>query len=265
MHLTLRRRISLLKGAIVAGLIASAVVLADRFGFSVFWAAPVVVGLAWYLNRRVATWVAIRAHHRFTALVEQKRTAEAHELMHELRELYAGSVAALEQLRMNESLVYSTSGHHAQAIALLESIDPERLSAPWRPWYLNNLAWSLAHAGQAARAVAMARESIAASDAAGDATVMREDLRAFQLGTLGASLVLAGDAEDAVAPLEQSVARGGKPRHQAARAFYLGEALRALGRGDEARAAYDRAIGEAPDSEHGVKAKAALERLAIYR
>lgn len=265
MPLTLRRQIALLKGLVAAVCIAAAIAVADRVGFSVFWALPVAVGAIWLLNRRVATFIAMRAHRRFAALVEQKRTTEAHELMHELRELYAGSIAALEQLRMNESIVYSTSGHHAKAIAMLESIDPQRLTPPWRPWYLNNLAWSLAHTGQAARAVAMARESIAASEAAGDTAVMLEDLRAFQLGTLGASLVLAGDPEAAVAPLEQSLARGGKPRHQAARAFYLGEALRALGRADEAAAAYDRAIGEAPDSEHGHEAKAARERLAIYR
>lgn len=263
--MTLRRQIALAKIVVAASVIAATIAVADRTGASVFWMVPVTVGIVWFVNRRVGSLVAARGHRRFVALVEQKRTTEAHELMHQLRELYAGSVSALEQLRMNESTVYSTAGQHAQAIAILESIDPARLAAPWRPWYLNNLAWSLAHAGQAARAVGLARESIAASEAAGDRAVLAHDLRAFQLGTLGACLVLAGEPEPAVAPLEQALARGGKPRHQAARAFYLGEALRALGRTDEAAAAYERAATEAPDSEHGERAKAARARLGIYR
>ncbi len=199
--MTLRRWIALIKIVVATSVIAATIAVAERTGASVFWMVPVTVGVVWFVNRRVGGLVAARAHKRFVALVEAKRGTEAQELMHQLRELYAGSVSALEQLRMNEATVYSTMGQHTHAIQILESIEPARLAPAWKPWYLNNLAWSLAHAGQAPRAVEMARESIAASEAAGDRAVMAEDLRKFQPGTLGACLVLAGDADAAITPL----------------------------------------------------------------
>ena len=110
----------------------------------------------------------------------------------ELREIYLGSRTMTEQLRLQESIVHSLSSRHAEAVAMLSSIDRACLGAPYVPLLLNNLAWSLALSGNPAAAVQRARESMAASDTAGDRAVTAYDFRGYQLGTLGTALVLAG-------------------------------------------------------------------------
>ena len=93
---------------------------------------------------------------------------------------------------------------------------------------------------------------------------MVPDLRASQLGTLGAALTISGQPEEAVPLLEQALVRGGTQRDQSARAFFLGEALRALGRMDAAAAAYSRAVKEG-DVEFAQRAEAQRGTLTSYR
>jgi len=86
--------------------------------------------------------------------------------------------------------------------------------------------------------------------------------RAACLGTLGAAQVAANRPNEAVATLERALAGGdATPASQATRAWWLGEAHRALGRVDEARAAYERAIRESPDTRSGRRARAQLDAL----
>jgi hypothetical protein len=80
-------------------------------------------------------------------------------------------------------------------------------------------------AGRSAR-LAEEMESLEGRSAAFD------DLRACQLGTLGAALSSRASSEEAIAPLEQSIARG-DAKAAGQRAFHLGEAFDALGRSAE--------------------------------
>ena len=59
---------------------------------------------------------------------------------------------------------------------------------------------------------------------------------------------------------------GGTPQAQAIRAYYLGEALRALGRAEDARAAYARSIDARPTSRWASRARAEMDKLGgAYR
>jgi tetratricopeptide (TPR) repeat protein len=115
---------------------------------------------------------------------------------------------------------------------------------------LNERAWCLAQLGRATEAIPLANEALAAGD---------EHLRPYARGTLGTALHLAGNHEEATRCLEKALAEPGpQARAQAARAYYLGEALQALGRTAEACVAYQRAIDEAAFSRY---AQRAAERL----
>ncbi len=224
--------------------------------------AIVVLGGVQPLLRRANRRIATRAFRRLGTLIVERRHGDAHAHLADLRRVYAGSKGALELLRVHEGSVLMYEGRYAEAIRLLESVDRARLQASAVPWLLNNLAWALARVGVGGRAVEAARESIDANARAGDRATSNDDLRTCQLGTLGAALVVAGKPDEAVEPLEQALARGGTAAQQARRGFYLGEALRALGREDEARAAWKRAAEAAPDDELGAAAGEKLEHAA---
>jgi tetratricopeptide (TPR) repeat protein len=261
----LRSRILAFRWGIWATLVVVAIVGAEVTGTSVYWLLPLVVAFTWVSSSGATRLVAKAEWRRLARLLEQERWDDARRVLEDLRPLYVGSMSAREVIRYQEATVLSLEGRHAEACALLASIDLRQLSSGTLPWVLNNLAWTLALTGQGERAVAVARESMEASAKAGDRAVSMEDLRACQLGTLGAALVTAGQPDEAVAPLEQALARGGKPRQQAARAFYLGEALHALGRPDEAAAAWKRAVSDAPATELGRRAHERLEGASAYR
>lgn len=260
-----RSRILTFRWGIWAALVLAAIASARAIGSSPYWLLPLVVAFTWVFSNGAARVVARGEWRRFGRLVDEERYGEARTALGDMRSLYAGSMSAHEVLRYHEATLLSLEKRHAEASALFLSIDRGRLPPGSLPWMLNNLAWSLALGGRGDEAVAAARESMDASARANDRAVSIEDLRACQLGTLGAALVTAGRADEAVPPLEQALARGGKPRHQAARAFFLGEALHALGRRDEATAAWKRAAVEAPSNELGKRAKERLEGVSAYR
>jgi tetratricopeptide (TPR) repeat protein len=262
---TLRARITWIRWGVWLGLVALALALGRWAGGPANAAVVVVALVTWWAWGRIGAFVARGSFVRFAALVEAERFDAARVVLGELREVYGASHDVMEQLRLSESSILSLEGRHAEAASLLESIDRRRLDAAWHPWLLNNLAWSLAQTGNGARAVALARESIESAAPDERRVVTIEDLRAYQLGTLGASLVVAGEASEAVPVLEQALARGGRPRDQAARAFYLGEAMRALGRHDEAVDAWRRAAEAAPASEYGKRAETRSRELRPYR
>jgi tetratricopeptide (TPR) repeat protein len=126
---------------------------------------------------------------------------------------------------------------------------------------LNNaLAWATAHAGDAEEAIPIARAALA------DGAALSPAERALCQGTLGIALVLGDRPAEAVAQLEGALAAGGTRRAQAIRAHYLGEGLRALGRAEEARAAYTRSIREQPASRWAMRARTARDTLGVaYR
>jgi tetratricopeptide (TPR) repeat protein len=244
---------------------AGAILAAGALRTSPFYFVPPVALVVWGTGRYLPLLVVKRAYRRLSAAVEREDYADARGLLLELRAIYRGSRSATEWLQLQEGTVLSMQGKYAEAAALLQSIDRGRLGAMWAPLLLNNLAWALALAGKPDAGVARARESIEAWDKAANRAITSNDLRACQLGTLGAALVLSGEAAEGVSLLEQSLARGGRAREQAARAFFLGEGLRALGREEDAATAYRRAAAEAPESEFGRRGRSALEELRPYR
>lgn len=229
-----------------------------------YWPLPPAFALPAlaYLGR-VRRWLnrvaAHRAFRRLAGLVVDQHLAAARGVLAELREAYAGSRKGLELLRLYEANILSLERRYSDARALLDSVDRSLLSSAMRPWLLNNLAWSLVQLGEGQRAVEAARQSMSSSDDAGDRPASVEDVRAYQLGTLGAALVVDDKPDEGVALLEQALTRGGRPRAQAARAFYLGEGLAALGRVDEARASWQRAVDLAADEEYAERARSRLE------
>ena len=126
---------------------------------------------------------------------------------------------------------------------------------------LNNaLAWATALAGDAEAAIPIAEAAIAEGD------VLPIEAFALCHGTLGVALVLAQRHEEGLAQLEKATSMGGTPRAQAIRAYYLGEALRALGRVEDARAAYTRCIDARPTSRWASRARAEMDKLGgAYR
>jgi tetratricopeptide (TPR) repeat protein len=140
-----------------------------------------------------------------------------------------------------------------EAIAVLEAIDRPQVPPAFLVTLDNTLAWALAQAGQAERAITLSRSTIPrASDLQ----------RPYCQGTLGTSLLLAGHPRDAVELLRAALVGGAHdPRAQAIRAFYLGEALWGLERLEEAVAAYEHAAAVAPRSRHAERARQALAAL----
>jgi tetratricopeptide (TPR) repeat protein len=263
--LTLRRRILFFKWTLWLGGVTAVLALAPALHTSTTYFIPVVALFVWVTHRRASRVIVRGAYRRLRRLIEAEDYAGARALIAELTALYAGSRSALEGLRLQEAGVLSHEGRYPEAAALYASLDAGRLGAGWKPLLLNNLAWTLALSGDAPTAVQRARESLEASDKTGDRAVGVVDLRSYQLGTLGTALVLAGEPGEGVRLLEQAFARGGKPREQAARSFFLGEGLRALGRHEDAAQAYRRAVQLSPACRFGKRAQASLEGLRAYR
>lgn len=179
-----------------------------------FGSTAVFFATTWVVPAAIVRSAYARLRRR--ALAEDAVGARA--ILAELLDLYQGHPATLERLHFSEASLLSMEERYAEACAVLESLDRRRIGPGWEPWVVNNLAWSLAHCGRAADAVAMARSSLDAKDADAGLGVIADDLRAHKLGTLGACLVLSGDAAAGIPYLEQALARGaGRGRRRRAR------------------------------------------------
>ncbi len=256
----------MLRLLLVFAAFAVSLVSAGKLGISPLLFVPAVTVVAWFAQTRVPTLIARRAFVRLARHVAAEDVKASRAILLELRELYLGSRVGMEQLRLYEAQLLSLEKKHAQAAKLLASVDMKVLGEAWAPVLWNNLAWYRVLAGDAPNALSAARASL---DAAEKTTrplfSAGSDLRALQLGTLGAALAISGESEEAVEKLEQAIARGGTKKHQSAREYFLGEALASMGRDDDARAAYARAISEAPDTELAQRAAERLKALKPYR
>jgi hypothetical protein len=207
-----------------------------------------------------------RAYAGFGRYLEAERTAEARAVLAELFDVFSGAQGQVERLHFMESTLLVIEERYADACHVVESIDRRRLGPGMEPWIDNQLAWAMALGGRASEAAPLARASLESTEPVPERPmVVREDLRAYKLATLGTALVLSGDPAAGIPYLEQALARGGKPRAQAARAYYLGEGLRAIGRDDEASRAYARAAEIAPRSSFAKKALDRSGNLRPYR
>jgi tetratricopeptide (TPR) repeat protein len=265
--MTLRRQLALLRLFILVlfcVLVALAIVVAGELRFPVIYFTPAIALVVWMVYSRAPRRLAGRAFAKLSRMVVAGNTAGARAVLNELREAYVTSRHAMEQLRLQESSILVLERRHAEAAALLASLDRTLLPKHFLPVLLNNLAWSVALSGEPGRGVELARESMKASEHVGHAASLH-DVRGSQLGTLGAALTLAGKPEEGAPLLEQALARGGSSYSQSARAFYLGEALRALGRADDATAAYERAAREGNDNGYAKDARDRLKEQRTYR
>ncbi len=252
----LSRKVDFLQLAIAFGIGTLALVVTSdpkaRFVLVVLGLVLAIVSKA-----RLGALVAKRAFSHLQRSIEAENYPAARTTIGDLRELYSYSPPTIELLHLTEGHVLAGEGKHAEAIHLYESIARDRLGAIYLPLLLNNLAWSLAEIGDGRRAVDVSRQSLEASEEITGAAT-NEDLRAAQLGTRGAALVVAGEAKEGVELLEQSLARGGNAFSQAARAFYLGEGHLALGDRAAAEEAWRRAEDASPRSASGRRAAARL-------
>jgi tetratricopeptide (TPR) repeat protein len=178
-------------------------------------------------------------------------------MRHELSQLidyFRDQPRMRELLRMAEASAYVAEEKYAEARAVLEAIDQAILGEDSLPTIQNNLAYCMAHLGEAERAIELAHAAVGRAEGASASTI------ANLLGTLGICQLLAGHAEEAIPILQKALGRGaqGQPvqRHaQAIRAYYLGEALAKAGRTAEANEAWGRAVKEAPQTRYGRRAQ----------
>lgn len=260
----IRKRLRVTQVGILVGVGVAAVAIGEVSGIGALAALPATL-VAWWLTQSWARGVGARTNAALTKAVTEARHEDALALMAEIRELYAEHPKALLQLGINEASLLALLGRHADALRVLEGITAESLGPEWRPWHANGLAWSLTNLGEHERALELARKSLELSRENTGKAMAGESLEASQLGTLGACLVGVGQHEEAREALERSISMGGTPAQQAARAFFLGEALSGLGRPDDASEAYARADREDPRGDYASRAKKAREALALYR
>jgi tetratricopeptide (TPR) repeat protein len=252
--MTLRTRIRLLWLLVTLLLCAGSFALARVVGWD-----PTRTAL-WFVIPLGLTLVAlqialVRASQRRLqrALSHGDVSAVRHELA-ELVATYRGQPRVRELLRSMEANLLVLEERYPEARALLESIDQSVIGEERLPMLQSQLAWCMAHVGDAEPAVELARAAL------GRAQSQPVDVQAYCQGALGVAYVLAGKPAQAL-PLLSANAEVGGARNQSARAFYLGEALRAEGRMSEARAAYDRAAAIAPEGPFGKRARVHADEL----
>jgi predicted negative regulator of RcsB-dependent stress response len=113
-------------------------------------------------------------------------------------------------------------------------------------------ATCFAHLGRDAEAFTLASETLAANEVPG--------LRPALQTTIALALVHQSHPERALPRLDEVAEAASTPILRASCSFVRGDALRALGREDEARAAYERTAALAPLSRYAVRAR---QRLAL--
>ncbi len=213
------------------------------------------VGVWLLLASPIYLWMIGSLRARHARAFEEEDAPAMRGVLRDYESLGGGRPEFHEQLRAAKAEVLLLEERWVEARDALATVDRSRLDRRLHAGVLNNLAWSTALAGDPARAIKLAELALAA--ARGSEARQRTTIR----GTLGVAYALDARPEAAAAALEEVLQAGGSPRMQAIRAFYLGEARRALGQPEAAAAAYQRAIAAQRAGKWSVRAKRALERL----
>ncbi|MBL8956618.1 MAG: tetratricopeptide repeat protein [Myxococcaceae bacterium] len=173
----------------------------------------------------------------------------AEEILEALQPLQAGDPYATARLAFERAALVSKEGRYAEARTLLEGLLESQFVGPMLPSVQNNLAWALMHLGITKRALELSALALKAGPNVG-----------YFRGTYAIGVYLDGRAAEAVPLIEGVLAgfAGDGAVTQAIRAYYLGEALEVVGRRDDARVAYERALREAPQSRWAEAAKVKL-------
>lgn len=216
----------------------------------------------WLLVAAPTYLLMLRAlRRRHASAFENEDAAAMRAVLRDYESLIGGRPALREQLRAAKAEVLLIEERWIEARDALATVDRARLDRRLHAGVLNNLAWSTAHAGDPGRAIALAEQALEEARAA--ASTRTAAIR----GTLGVAYALGDRHAEAAAVLEEVLRLGGSPRMQAIRAFFLGEAQRALGKHQAAADAYRRAIAAQRAGRWSVRARRALEGLprAAYR
>ena len=141
----------------------------------------------------------------------------------------------------------------AEGRDVLASIDRSLLPLMNRPGVLNNLAYATAQAGDPGRAIALIADALKEAEAIGP-DYPQEKLP-FLHATHAIALHLDDKHEEAIALLEPLVAIEKPVRTRSTRAYYLGQAYRALGRTSDAARMFELAAnGEGPFAKRAADA-----------
>lgn len=237
----------LLGGALVAMAVcfSAAAVIGLSQGWPLLWLGPVLGYLLW---RRVppVSWMA-SIQHEFEQAAwfgdDSNAVKLADELMTELRRwTHAPWMADLL-----EAGCLSFQERYQQAADILSRLNTAAMNQASQTLTFNSLAWCKAHLGEAEEAVKLAREAVRRAEAGAERPVL-----ALCRGTLGAALVLAGEAQEGVSMLEAAIeANRGRPAQLCCHAYYLAMAHWNLGRIEKAQECMQCAVAAAPNTRFG--------------
>lgn len=230
-----------------------------QYGRAVAIASILWASYAWYLAREldrtgmalyagvaflfVVRWLAFRETAKLPArYYDAFARSDADELaaLSKVFRLFhpdRGERAAHERMRFGEEMIVRKRWLDArQALA---GIDLGYFPSYSRAVILNNLAYVTARSGDPAGALAIVDRACAEGEKA-----PREKMAPVMptlRGTRGIALMLSGKHDEAL-PLLEDGANEGSARSRNERAYWLGRTYRLLGRHDEARAAFARAV-----------------------
>jgi tetratricopeptide (TPR) repeat protein len=231
----------------------------------IIWQAPILgVSTAFWWGFLLFVslyWLTIipvfRAGRRFVHSCQTEDTATARKELAEITRVSLLVPNIHRVLPQWETSILLIEERYQEALPKIEALNRRLTKGRMKLHKMNNLAWCLAHTGDSARAIEIAQ------------SVLREaehqpsnNFFPYALGTLGTAYYFANQPARAHEFLQRSLAVGeNNPRSQAARAYYLGESFRAMGKTEAARQAYQRAIQELPGSRYAVHAEERLRLL----
>jgi tetratricopeptide (TPR) repeat protein len=242
-----------LRVALVLGIVTLFWALWRSGATTAVWPWAVLVAFV-FAEQYAERWLSRRAWRAQSEALWRLEFESAVRLLDELRDFAQGQPRELLRIELQRGAIHSMRGRFADARAIYEKLIEEPQLLGYRAVVENNLAWSLMHLGVVGRALELSRNALAEGEA------KRAPHVGLYRGTYAVGLVIAHRCEEAVPMLEQVLAQHSRDgaHAQAARAFYLGEALTELRRVEQARAAYERAAREAPTSIWAEQARAKL-------
>jgi tetratricopeptide (TPR) repeat protein len=183
--------------------------------------------------------------------------AKAEQLSAMMRAFSDGSPVNQEMAKVGQGERLILGERWAEARDVLASIDRSILPETSRPGVLNNLAYSTALAGDPSRAIELIVEALKHAESI---TGYPSEKLPFMRATHGIALSLAAKHEEAIALLEPVVAIPAPPRARTARAYFLAQSYRALGRTADATRSFELAAtgGEGPFAKPAAEALAQL-------
>lgn len=211
------------------------------FGFDATAIAGWIVLVSWLLVRRAAFREVAALPARYLDAFANS-DADALADLHRVSGLFYDDPRVADanwRCRVGEEMLVRKRWPEARAA--LADVDHDVLPLESRALALNNLAYATARCGDAETAVTLAERALALAERL-DTEAMRSRISSLR-GTLGIALTLANRHEDALPILEEVAEEDAMDRLRNERLYWLGRVYRAVGRQDDATAAWTRAAG----------------------